>query len=143
MAARNYACHQNANQKWVVVDIGSATSYKFKVRSYKGSLVSLFSNEVTTTESIGGFTLTVSYDRDNNIADLSWTVPAGSVSLYKIERSDDVTNSWDLVGTLAASSSTTFRDTGLTSKRIVQYRVTALYSDGSELISNIYEVNTW
>lgn len=68
--------------------------------------------------------------------DLAWTDNAANEDNYEVERSLTGTDTWSLIATIAANS-TSYSDTGLTQATEYYYRVRAVASGGQSTYSNV------
>lgn len=131
-----------SNTSYNHTGLSEATRHYYKVRSYKGSDYSAYTNTADTytkpaTPTIGAVTA-----NSTTSITVNWTDNSSGEASYYVERSPDGSGSWSVVSSQGADT-TSFTDTGLTVDTPYFYRVRcsvggvySLYSDTGDGFSN-------
>lgn len=115
-------------------------TYYFIVRSFKGNLLSVPSNEVSTNDGVTSFNLTGAYN--GSAVNMNWTKPDGNVIAYKVERSLVWPESWQQISNALPNSTTSYSDNSVTKQRDYMYRIVAVY-DNLTKYSTILKISTY
>jgi uncharacterized protein len=151
-ASRKYTKTLDAksNTQATLTGLTTGTKYYFAVRSYRGSVTSGYSSEVSGTvgssgESGEGAAPTTPSELAATVAsasriDLRWRDNSSNESGFRIERRIG-TGAWSQIATVGANV-TTFASTGLRASTNYQYRVRASNQSGTSAYSNSVATRT-
>ena len=141
----------NPDRTYTVTGLSPGTTRYYRVKAINTEGASEGSNVVTeTTPTTDGAPSPPQQlsARDNGKTqiDLSWTVPGytgdSPVTGYKIEVSTDGGNNWDDLEADTQNTDTTYEHTGLSPSTTLHYRVSAINSVGTGLVSEVVSAIT-
>ncbi len=119
------------------------TTYYYRVRAYKGTQYSGYSNEANDTIELAAPTDLNATAVSSSQVDLSWTDNSSSEDGFSIERKEGAAGTWAEIATVGADV-TTYQDTGLEAETTYYYRIRAYkgtqYSDYSNEASDTTEL---
>lgn len=142
----DFSLHKTVNAdevRTVVVPVELTSS--FVVRSYKGSLESGNSNEVSAADALSDFNI-LSLTQSGNSITLTWETapdPFGNLLAYEVERKNiNANGSFEKIsGTISASASKSFTDSNVLIGVVYQYRILAKYATTTKY-SEIKQITT-
>ncbi len=117
------------------------TFYRSSWMTFPGKDLTMTLKLDSTTLSISSMTTGLTAKPGNSQIFLSWTTPSNnggsSITGYKIERASPPNAEFSTLVANTGTTATTYTDSGLTANNTYGYRLSAINSEGSGIVSNI------
>lgn len=133
----------SANKTFATISLPTSNEYNVIVKSFKGSLLSAASNEVSTKDIIISFNLKSTYDAIKNEVKLDWSDLGTMAEAYRVYRGDITTSpvAWTEIGNVA--NTTTFTDKSVNKKQTYYYKIIAYLKNSNKVESQVITVGTY
>jgi len=115
--------------------LDDGTTYYYRVRAYNTAGNSNYSNEANATTKLAAPSVLVAEAVSSSQIDLEWTDNSDNELGFKIERKEGVGGTWSQI-TIVGANTTTYQNTGLTTKTRYYYQVRAYNGAGNSNYSN-------